>query len=258
MKRQKIICFKASDGAVKIDIDLICADVQIESTRDKTLSVHKLRHSHIKVSEHNGVIKIKQTRKPRFHRAQAKIFIPLHCVPDIKAEIGIGKICVYGGLYGDLSAHCGDAKIELVSSAFADAEINGRSLSLNCSEISVKRSFGISAFEGDFLIENSYCTALDCNCRTGDVGTMLLRCKDSSFTVDKGSINLSFDGSEDDYSLHLLSRNGLCNRADSCDGDNTVKAYINKGNIVVDFSKKKESENGHDHVSEDTRVALVS
>lgn len=255
MKEIKHIYNDCAGDVFKLEIDLTCADVEITGAENGALVVSKLKHSHIKTSVHDGVLRIKQTRKPFFHRAAVKISIPAHCVPDVNANIKQGKLAVTGGLYGDLTVRCGTGRVSLGSCSFINCDVSGSDLKLGCGDVSVKRCFIANVAEGEILVENSFCYNLDAVIKSGNFGATALKTRDSSVIVERGCVNLILDGAAENYSLNLLSKNGTCNRESAAGGKIPVKAYAGCGNISIDFTQIKEVDYGNDNVAENSRVA---
>lgn len=259
MKVEKIKTIKYSESfdLLKLELDITRATVHIAVSGDNQLKIERLNHSHIIITEQNGVVKLKQIGSPLFHPAVVKISVPPCCVPDITANIKQGSLDINGGIYGDVTIRGGDAKIDITNCAMTCGQINVKTLSLDCEDISARQYMSITSFEGNTLIDNSFCTDLDVNQKSGNIGISNLKCHDSSLSVEKGGINLILNGYESEYNLMVYSKHGMCNRENTSGARHNIKAYADYGNITIEFSKIKEAEiYGNDNVTEDTRLTL--
>jgi hypothetical protein len=259
VEKLKTVMYDQSFDMTKLELDISCATIQIEVATDNRLRIERLHHSHIKVSEQNGTVKLRQIGKPLFHPAAVKVLVPSCCVPDISANIKLGTISVSGGIYGDVTIVGGEATINLSNLAFANGHINVKSLTLTCSDVSARQYMAINSTEGSALIDDSFCTNLDIVLKSGNIGISNLKCHSSSLSTEKGGINLILSGDESEYNLSLTSNHGLCNRENTTGAKQNIKAFTDYGNITVEFSKHKEAnDDGNDDVTKDPRSTLQS
>lgn len=228
------------DGEIFIiDCSLLNGSIEIYGVPQGKPTVEKIRHSHIKISEKDGVLKIKQPRKPWLHKSAVKIYVPDYCMPDVSLTLPQGRISVENGIYGDLRIKAGNAEVSLNSLCAANAEISGGAINVGCKDVSVKQLFTVNAESGSALIEKSLCTKLDLRFKDGDAGVTGLKFRDGSFSVERGSISLNLNGAKSDYLLNLLSKNGTCNCESTDTGEYVCKAYTEYGKIIADFTENE-------------------
>ncbi len=236
MKNKNYTMYLTSADVFGVDINVLCGDVTVTGTDDVRFKIERASHSHVKISEYGGTVKIKQYRKPFFHRAAIHVYVPKICLPDLSVKLKSGKIAISGGVYGDLRIKSRAAEVSIVNTSFLDGEIVGGTLNLECSGISVKTSLLCDADSGRALIENGTCGKIYLTYKSGDYGVSNFKFRDGVLTLGEGSINLCVDGNEGDYALDLLAKNGTCNKSDVSEGLYALKAYTGNGNITVDFT----------------------
>lgn len=235
--KDKYSYFKTNGEITGIDCSLLQGNIEVYGVSSGEPYVQKLRHAHVKISEKDGVLKIKQIRKPLFRKADVKIFIPAHCVPDAAFSLTQGKIKLENGIYRDLRIKAESVAAEIAHACFTNAEVACGTLSLNCADVSVKQLFAATADAGAAIMEDCLFTKLDLHFKDGDAGITQLKCRDSYFVVERGSISLNLKGAKTDYVLNLLSKNGTCNCENTQSGENSCTAYTEYGKIVVDFTE---------------------
>lgn len=234
--KEKYSHYAADGDIVKISCSLINGNIQIYGAADGKVCVEKTKRTHVKVYIKDNVIKIRQLRRPLFRKTAVKIFIPPHCVPDLDINFRQGALSIENGIYKDLRVKAENARTSFRSACFTNAEIMCGTLALDCGDISIKQLFTVAAEQGSAIIEQSLCTKLDFRFEDGDTGVTELKCRDSSFTTQNGSISVNLKGRKSDYALNLLSKNGTCNCENTDDGEYICKAYTENGKIVVDFT----------------------
>ncbi|MDE6001249.1 MAG: DUF4097 family beta strand repeat-containing protein [Clostridia bacterium] len=253
--KEKRLYFETENDVVRIDCELISCAVEICGA-DDCLRVEKNKHSHIKISESGGIIKIKQTRKPLFKKAEVKIHVPAFCVPDLAIVTDSGTIAINHGIYGDLRIKAHDADISLSHSSFVNADLTCENIRLHSTDVSVRNALDCTAVNGEAIIDDSFCTRPDLRFKSGGMGITRLKCRTGYFSADCGSISLNLKGAKDDYTISSFTKYGTCNCPDTDGGKYSVKAYTGTGNIIIDFTDKKEvAFNGNDYVAEDTCLA---
>ena len=253
--KNKIISFKTKNDVIRIDCELISCAVEICGA-DDCLRIEKSKHSHIKLTESGGIVKIKQTRKPYFRKAELKIFVPAFCVPDLAVVFTSGTVSISNGIYGDLRVKAHEADINLSHSSFVNADLNCENIRLQCNDVSVRNALDCAAVNGEAIIDDSFCTRPDLRFKSGGMGITRLKCLTGYFSADCGSISLNLKGFKEDYAVSPFTKYGTCNCPDTDGGKYSVKVYTGTGNIIIDFTDKKETAlNGNDYVAEDTCLA---
>lgn len=251
----KRLCFKTKNDVIAIDCELISCTVEICGA-DDCLRVEKNKRSHIKIGESGGAVKIKQTRKPLFGKADIKIYVPAFCVPDLAIVTNCGAISVTRGIYGDLRIKAHDADISLSQASFVNADFNCENIRLRCGDVSVRNALDCAAVNGEAIVDDGFCTRADLRFKSGGMGITRLKCRTGYFSSDCGSISLNLKGTKDDYTVNAFSKYGTCSRPDADGGKYCVKAYTETGKIIIDFTEKQEAAlNGNDYVAEDTCLA---
>lgn len=227
----------ATDGDVSaIECSLINGNIEIYGCADGNVCVEKTKHTHVKIYVKGGIVKIRQIRKSLLRKTTVKIFVPAHCVPDISVSLAQGGLKIEHGIYGDLSIKANNAEAAVTDACFSNAEASCKALALDCKDVTVKQLFAVNADEGHAIIERCLCTKLDICFKNGDSGVTGLKCRDSSFTSESGSVNVNLVGAKSDYVLNLLSKNGTCNCENTETGDYNCKVYTDSGKIVIDFT----------------------
>lgn len=245
--------FRAQREAAKIECGMLYGDIELCGADDTKITVERSARSHVKISENDGVIAIKQRKKPRFFRTKIKIFIPAESAPDLFLTVGGGSVLLCDTLYGNMTLRGDDTDVSISRCSFSNADLAGKKLRLECTDVAVANSFDGAAEWGDARMEHILCGKMQLKFKNGAIGITDLDCPDNFFSQERGSLNLILKGGEEDYSTNVLSLHGTCNRENAYGGEKHLKAYSEWGNIVVDFTKKKEGEPyGHDDVAEDT------
>ncbi|MDE6597923.1 MAG: DUF4097 domain-containing protein [Clostridia bacterium] len=253
--KTKTITFKTKNDIIKIDCELISCAVEICGS-DDCLHIEKSKHSHIRVSENGGIVKIRQTRKPFFKKAELKIYIPAFCVPDLAVVLNGGTVSITRGIYGDLCIKSHEADINLSHCSFVNADLNCENIRLHCKDVSVRNALDCTAVNGEAIVDDSFCMQPDLRFKSGAMGITRLKCRNGYFSADCGSISLNLKGYKEDYSISSFTKYGTCNCPDTNGGKYGVKVYTGTGNIIIDFTDKKETAlYGNDYVAEDTCLA---
>ncbi|MDE6104734.1 MAG: DUF4097 domain-containing protein [Clostridia bacterium] len=242
MKNIKYNSYLAAEGVNRLDCEFINCNVKIYGTDGDDFRIERAHHSYIRISEHDGILRLKQLRKPFFHKAEIIIYAPASALPDVGLKIKRGSLEIDGARCGNLHITGGEVSVSIADSSFSYANVNLKSLKLDCADIAFENSFICAADSGKVIMENSLCHKMDLTVRCGNLGISRLKCRDGAYTVEEGSINLTLDGEEEDYSLSLLAKNGTCNRENASGGAYALKAYTGNGNIVVDFNGKPAAE----------------
>lgn len=238
MKRENIISYETFEDVSEIVVCIVDADVEIMGTDSHKLTVQRLLHSRIRVNEHEGTIRIRQTGKPLFRRARVRIWIPGHCVPDVTLNIRKGTLYFGKSICGELTARCGEAATDFADCSFTGADVKAADIKFSANGLTVKTQMSLYAAAAEIIIENGLFTDLGINCKSGNLGLSSLKCADADLKTDKGSVNLILCGHENEYGISLTAKDGTCNRENSGGGEKTVKVYSGSGNIAVDFTEK--------------------
>ncbi len=260
MKDRKHTIFNISDNVARIDCNIVSGDVIIVGSASAPFTAKKTRRCRLKISESDGVLKIRQSKAPLFRRASITITVPAYCVPDVSIKTAQGRINFTDGSYGNLDITSGDADVIICRSSFENCNIKCGRLKLYGKHLSVNGSFDGVAEEGGMLMDNAACGKLGLKYKSGDMGFSRLDCPDSLLAIERGNLNAILNGSASDYTLNLMSKNGTCNRGSVYGGEKAFKAYCGYGNLVVDFTEKDKevAYYGNDDVAEDSRVARGS
>ncbi|MDE5721286.1 MAG: DUF4097 domain-containing protein [Clostridia bacterium] len=242
MKNIKYNSYLAAESINRLDCEFINCKVKIYGTDESTFRIERAPHSYIRIYEHDGILKLKQLRKPFFHKAEIIVYAPVDVLYGAGLKIKRGSLEMDGVNCTDLHITGGEVSVSIANSSFSHANVNLKTLKLDCADISFENSFICAADCGKVIMENSLCSKMDLTVKYGNLGISRLKCRDGAYTVEEGSINLTLDGEEEDYSLSLLAKNGTCNRENASGGAYALKAYTGNGNIVVDFNGKPDAE----------------
>lgn len=254
--KKKIISYAAAGDATSVRCEFTDCRAEICGFDGNRFYIERTARSRVKISEHGGALKIKQTGKRIFRRAEIKIFVPAHCVPDVILKAKDCALEIKKGIYGSLNANCGKADIKISDCSLAAADVSCDKLKLGLSDFSVKGVINTQCDEGSLILEKGFIEKLDIRCNDGDIGVYDALIKDGAVSCDRGSVTATLRGTENDYSLKLVSREGVVNRESYESGENAVSVYTAFANIAVDFTEKvREVYYGYDGVAEDFGVS---
>ncbi len=238
MKERNYI-YSVETDITLIELNLTNAGVEIYGNADGRFYAEYPNTKNIyAANDENGII-IHQGKCGIFIKPyqNIKIFVPAHTVPSVK--ISGKKVNVYlkSGIYGDFMFNAEEGDVSLIDCVTQSAEISGGAINFHIADSTVKNGLLIQTDRGDTLAENSFFTRAEGRIKRGNIGAVNLTCKDCAFDTQKGNIMASLVGSEGNYDISLLTREGMSNRENAINGDAEFRfhAYTKKGNIVLDF-----------------------
>lgn len=253
--KNRIIRYTAAGEITSLHCEFTRCTAQILGYGGNDLYIEKLKHSHIKISEHGETLKIKQTAKRFLRRAAVRIFVPEHCVPAVIVNAKNCYLEIEKGIYKNLNFRGENAEISVIDCTVENADILSENLKLNFSECSIKDALNAEG-NGGILLEKSFIPKLNLRCKDGDIGIFDALIKSGAITLESGSVSATLRGKKEDYSLKLLTRQGICNRENTDLGENDFSVYAQSANIAVDFTEKvREIYYGNDGFTEDTRLS---
>lgn len=245
--KNNIYEYSANGEISSIVCDLHSVDLTIVSTHENCLQIVGDNDKRLIVSIADNKLKITQGKfNSLLFRRKKKIElrIPDHTVPDIAICAKHTAIYVSGGIYDKFSVLGDDCTVECESASFSECSFDGSTLSTRLNGVTVKNTLVVKCDEGDMIWENSFASCTECRVKRGNIGLSHFTCKDSILAAENGNVAARLNGSESDYSLGLLAKEGTANRESVMreGAARSFKAYSAKGNIAIDFVP--DSENG--------------
>lgn len=235
--KDKIKIYKATGEISKLDLSLISGNIYVRGVEKGPLRVTKKRRCHVKITESDGLICVKQVRKPMIRRAEVTVEVPSHCMPEISVNAEQTALEIDGGIYCGFKFKGGDGDVKIHCANFESVNLYGDGLNLNMDDVAVRNDMNLKAMQAEMTLNGGFANTVIAEFKNADVGLTQFTCRDGDFKLEKGSINLNFCGKSEDYALNLISRQGTCNRENTESGDKNVKVYTDSANIVVDFTE---------------------
>lgn len=236
--KNKIFKLDASAEAAEICCDLYDARLSVCASDDRQLRIVYPDHKNVNVAYGGSRIIINQTKRPFALSPQLiTLCVPAHIVPDVKLCIKHAAVRFENGIYGDLSLIGEDGELSLTDCSFASGEVIGGNVNLYMGDATVKGNLFVQLNRGNVLAENSFASRAECRLKSGNLGFANLNCRECVFEAVKGNITAALAGTEDEYNTALRVKSGTANReaAEHAGAQKSVRAYTEKGNIMLDF-----------------------
>lgn len=245
--------FSAKDDISEININVFNTDVEIEAAQS---FVAQYPEGNFSIEEKKGRVNIKRKKRglSSLARIKLRIGVPESCLPSIKMTLDKCALTFNGGIYGDLSVYGESSKVTTNDASFNIIFVKGSALQGEYSGTTIKNAFISNTKSGDILAKESFFSRVDIDLKSGNIGFWETDFQMSEVKVHDGNIQAMLTGTDEGYKLMLSAKNGTSNRESGGSGAKTLKCTAIKGNVIVDFSKKKkEKENDvNDDVAKDT------
>ena len=236
---------------LKTDISVIeceaeCCTLEIGQTDDNFAEVEYAQGINICFNESESKLCIKQQSgllaKIFGGESTVKVLIPEHMVPAIKISGGKTDCIISGGIFGEIGFSAAGGSIKAENTSIESCTINAAECNVHFAHCTVKGSLICNTDSGNVTLEYTFAKHIACHIKSGNVGTVLLNCRDTTFEVTEGNVTATVLGDESTFDVLVNSKEGTCNKESINIEDNqsTFKAYVIKGNIFVDFTDSKE------------------
>ena len=239
-------------SAINSDISAIecTADncsLEVEHTDDCCAGVQFTRgvSAYIKKGEGKLIIKQKKGLLSRIFGSEVriKIFVPGHIVPALSIKGGNVDAKIDGGIYSDAEFSAASGSFRADGASMESLTINTSACNAILSKCTIKGNLVASIEDGELSLEYTFATHIASRIKKGNAGAVELNCRNTIWEVTEGNITATVLGAEQDFNLSLAAKEGTCNRQNrnSEDSSSSLKAYVVKGNIFIDFIDTKES-----------------
>ncbi len=243
--KEKIFSYSVDSDISTIEFDIYDAAVKICASPDGTLKVAFPCARNMHVANAESELYITQTKRPLFSRAKQliSVYVPDYIVPSVRF-IGVNySVEAKKGIYKEFAVNGECAALTLSDSVSESVEIICENVSAHLINATVKGNFFVQAKQGVILAENTFASLAELHLKSGNIGLSGMNCKEGAFETGAGNVTVTLSGAESDYSLSVTAREGTANRESKLieGAAKSVKAYTEKGNIVLDFSQKESS-----------------
>lgn len=245
--KEKFFCYTVETDVSEIECDLYDATVIIDVSADKKLRAEFPCAGNIHAGNADSTLYINQEKKPLFRNSGQiiKIFVPEHIVPALTLSGGGYGVEINGGIFKEVEISAEDAGVSIKNCSCESVEIMCEKTEAHFADLTVRNNLFVQTKEGDVLAENTFAPFCELHVRCGNIGLSALNCKEASLDAGTGNITATVAGSESDYTLSVMAKEGTANLETSPEpcGEKTIKAYSEKGNIAIDFLEKNPREN---------------
>ncbi|MGN1103805.1 MAG: DUF4097 family beta strand repeat-containing protein [Candidatus Coproplasma sp.] len=225
------ICCNIYDAALNINV---------YDGKELKVTLPDCKNVNVAVGEKSLIIN-QAKRLFNFKKQVIGIEIPEHVLPSLSITGNRALISIDGGIYADLSINgvCGELKT--ANSSFAFVQVTSSDLNVNLSDTTVKHNLFMQIVSGQLIAENSFASIADCHLKNGNMGLINLSVGNCTFETDNGNITMTLAGCEDEYNTLIRVKNGTSNRPSTqIEGaQNSVNAYTDNGNVLIDFLGEK-------------------
>lgn len=237
---------KLKTDITAIECEAECCTLEIAQADDNFAEVQHARDINVyfKKSESKLYIKQEAGLLARLFGGEStvKVLIPAHIVPAIKISGGKTDCIISGGIFGEIEFSASGGSLKAENTAMECCTINADECTVHFAQCTVRGSLISSTNSGDVTLEYTFAKHIACRIKSGNVGTVQLNCRDTTFEVAEGNVTATVLGDESTFDVLVNSKEGTCNKESINIEDNssTFKAYVVKGNIFVDFTDGKE------------------
>lgn len=234
--------FNVENDINTIECEFACADVSVEEAADGIFKIEYPAAKNVHIGSGESGLFINQKKRLFGGKQRIKIFVPSHVIPSIKINGKSFDFLISGGIYGELNLNADRSNVYLSSCVFENVGISGGEINATLDCATLKSGLLFSADKGEVLAENTFSTRAEFRLKRGNVGLVNLNCRECTFEAEQGNMTATMAGSEEDFNTSLITKEGTVNRESAKrDGaENTFQAYAGKGNIVLDFTSKRE------------------
>ncbi|MGN0814565.1 MAG: hypothetical protein ACI4MH_04965 [Candidatus Coproplasma sp.] len=242
---------KQYDYSVKSDFKSVYCNVEnckVVIRPNRATSVHAIFAYGVKLdyaynSEDFVISQKSRLREKLFGKTpQITVTVPEHLVLNIHISGKRAEVLIDGGIYSevDFSFDCGSVKLAGIAAERITSR--GNAIAFNACDCTVKDKLLANIEAGDFTIENSFASHINCHLNCGNAGAVNLNCRDSIFELAAGNVNATVLGDEDTFDVIVNAKAGTCNKeSKNIEGELGVfKAYTDCGNIHVEFIKPED------------------
>ena len=212
--KKNFLTYRVQTDVLNIEIGAINAEINVVSTTEPVLFIEYTKAFAPSFDEAAGKVTLTQKKKAfsRFKVASATVYVPEYNVPDVRIVTERGKLCISGGIYGDVQAHASKLKAEINAATFENLMIKADELDVSAGEITVKNIANTLAADGRVEIDKAFAVL---NSENGNIAANILGCE-SDYTVNLAGAAVS--GKDN------LSASGR-----------SIRASAMRGSIVLDF-----------------------
>ncbi|MCD8372743.1 MAG: DUF4097 domain-containing protein [Clostridia bacterium] len=237
MNHKKLKTYRAKSDIVKIDCGVFDADVSFTSTSRPELIIEYSKHLYIRIDEADGVVTLKQLKKPIFHIHTPAInfIIPDCCVPNLSLKMNNGSATLTDVIFNDAEINGDNIKTEITGCTFENLAVKAKDLNASADDITVKNLANATADDGRVGIDNSFCKKTECRMKNGNIGVSCSTCEYTVLDTGNGTVAANMVGNEKDYTIELNGTTVSGNENLSESGK-SFRARSATGSVVVDFS----------------------
>lgn len=177
------------------------------------------------------------------NESEVKIAVPGHIVPRVLIRGTRAECYIEGGIYGEVEFAAAGGSLKAEGAAMESCTINSADCNTHLADCTVKGNVVTNTEKGDVSLEHTFATHTACRTKSGNIGAVELNCKDTIFEVGEGNVTATVLGDESTFDVIVNAKEGTCNK-ESLNIENnecSFKAYVQKGNIFVDFVDDKEN-----------------
>ncbi len=238
--------YTAESDINAIVCDLHNAKITIIPIHENALKISCENAKGLHISLNESVLTVKKATRSRLlcrKKSEVNVFVPDHTMPSLTIGGKDFAVKITNGIYGQFSLSADNCSVELDGCSFTSCSLTGETLSTFLNGVTVKNTLVVKCDTGDMIWENSFAACTECRVKRGNIGLCGFNCKDSILQAENGNVAARLNGSESDYNLGLLIKEGTTNK-ESVQRDGAArsfKAYSAKGNIAIDFMHDDEA-----------------
>ena len=238
--------FKDDISAIECTADE--CEITIKSTENDYIQIEYPRS--VKAYAEKGGMKLTITQKSGLisrllgNKSLVTIFVPEHIVPALSFGGGEIDVEINGGIYGDINFSAEQGSIIVEEAAAESLTANSSICHITLANCTIRGNIVTTVEKsGDVSLEHTFATHIASRTKSGNIGAVELNCKDTIFEVGEGNVTATVLGDESTFDVIVNAKEGTCNK-ESLNIENnecSFKAYVQKGNIFVDFVDDKEN-----------------
>ena len=234
--KKNFLTYRVQTDVLNIEIGAINAEINVVSTTEPVLFIEYAKAFAPSFNEAAGKVTLTQKKKAfsRFKVASATVYVPECNVPDVRIVTQRGKLCISGGIYGDVQAHASKLKAEINAATFENLMIKADELDVSAGEITVKNIANTLAADGRVEIDKAFCRRAECRVKKGNIGLCNYSCDFVVLNFENGNIAANILGCESDYTVNLAGA-AVSGKDNLSASGRSIRASAMRGSIVLDF-----------------------